>query len=154
MGTLGERLKRLRQGQTQAWLAKQLGIPPTTLSNYENGKSELNFAIIDTITTNFSVNTDWLLFGRGPMHSDSHAEQTAPLPEAAAHDNVCERCRTLEKRLDTSEAERREVSTDNRQLLKENCLLMQEIGALKLEIQALTHQLEQSNLAKLSCSQH
>lgn len=67
MNTLGDRIKILRGNRPQKWLAEQLGIPPTTLSNYENNKSELNFAIIQSLKRIFQVNTDWLLFGTGSM---------------------------------------------------------------------------------------
>ena len=71
MTTLGERIKLLRGELTQKQFSEQLGIPATTLGNYENNKSELNFATIDRFKTIFKVNTDWLLFGRGPMKEDS-----------------------------------------------------------------------------------
>lgn len=67
MATLGERLKLLRQGMTQRAFAAKLGIPQTTLSNYEKNKCELNLALAEQITTMFGVSTDWLLFERGPM---------------------------------------------------------------------------------------
>ena len=69
MNTLGERIKLLRGDTTQAVFAASLGIPQMTLSNYETGKSEPKFSLINTICTTFSVSADWLLFGRGPMRS-------------------------------------------------------------------------------------
>jgi transcriptional regulator with XRE-family HTH domain len=69
MATLGERLKLLRQGMTQRAFAAKLGIPQTTLSNYEKNKCELNLALAEQITTMFGITTDWLLFERGPMRS-------------------------------------------------------------------------------------
>ena len=71
MNTLGERIKLLRGDTTQAVFAASLGIPQMTLSNYETGKSEPKFSLINTICTTFSVSADWLLFGRGPMKEDS-----------------------------------------------------------------------------------
>ena len=41
MTTLGERIKLLRGELTQKQFSEQLGIPATTLGNYENNKSEL-----------------------------------------------------------------------------------------------------------------
>ena len=69
MNTLGERIKLLRGDTTQAVFAASLGIPQMTLSNYETGKSEPKFSLINTICTTFSVSADWLLFGRGPLRS-------------------------------------------------------------------------------------
>lgn len=77
MNTLGERIKLLRGRRSQKEFAKELGIPPTTLGNYENNKSELNFAMIDQFVTIFKVNIEWLLFGRGPMYGEpSHSQKT------------------------------------------------------------------------------
>ncbi len=70
MITLGERIRSLRGDTSQAVFAASLGIPQMTLSNYETGKSEPKFSLIDTICTNFKVNADWLLFGRGPMRTE------------------------------------------------------------------------------------
>lgn len=93
MDTLGDRIKYLRGDKSQRWLADKLSIPQTTLSNYENNKSELNFAMIETLTTIFRVNTDWLLFGRGPMKPGATVE--AP-PQEGKQD---ERVRELERQL-------------------------------------------------------
>jgi transcriptional regulator with XRE-family HTH domain len=68
MATLGERLKLIRQGMTQRTFAAKLGIPQTTLSNYEKNKCELNLALAEQITIMFGISTDWLLFERGPMY--------------------------------------------------------------------------------------
>lgn len=70
MNTLGERIKLLREGHSQKWLADMLSIPQTTLSNYENNKSELNFSMIDAIVRIFKVRIEWLLFGTGSMLHD------------------------------------------------------------------------------------
>ncbi|MDD2966930.1 MAG: helix-turn-helix transcriptional regulator [Desulfovibrionaceae bacterium] len=68
MATLGDRLKLIRQGMTQRTFAAKLGIPQTTLSNYEKNKCELNLALAEQITIMFGISTDWLLFERGPMY--------------------------------------------------------------------------------------
>lgn len=47
MKTFGERLKSLRGKASQAAIAEALGIPQTTLSNYERNKNEPNFALLD-----------------------------------------------------------------------------------------------------------
>lgn len=70
MNTVGERIKQLRGSYPQRWLSDKLSIPQTTLSNYENNRSELSFAMIEALVRTFSVNTDWLLFGVGPMRSE------------------------------------------------------------------------------------
>ena len=150
MNTLGERLKKLREGQTQAWLAKQLGIPATTLSNYENGKSELNFAIIDAITTIFKVNADWLLFGRGPMTAEdaSDSEQAEiPIQDAIA----CSRCLRLERRLEMVEEERRGASEKLVEALQANLALLTELGEQRVANLKLAQQLD---TARRMCSDY
>lgn len=150
MNTLGERLKKLREGQTQAWLAKQLGIPATTLSNYENGKSELNFAIIDAITTIFKVNTDWLLFGRGPMTAeDAPDSQQAEMP---IQDTIaCSRCLRLERRLEMVEEERRGASEKLVEALQANLALLTELGEQRVTNLKLAQQLD---TARRMCSEY
>lgn len=140
MNNLGERLKTLRKGKTQVWLAKQLGIPATTLSNYENGKSELNFAIINAISTIFKVNTDWLLFGRGPMAAeDSSKSQTA---ETSPQEQVaCPRCLRFERRLEMAEEERRQISKKLVEALQANVALVTELGEQKVANLKLAQQL-------------
>lgn len=144
MDTLGERLKKIREGQTQAWFAKQLGIPPTTLSNYENGKTELNFAIIDTITTSFCVNTDWLLFGRGPMHPGEQPEQTAQAQDAPMpiQEGTCAACSDLKRELTKKNQQFDNAFEKLVEVSQEAMRLTEEVGQLRLENLKLTHQLE------------
>lgn len=150
MNTLGDRLKKLREGQTQAWLAKQLGIPATTLSNYENGKSELNFAIIDAITTIFKVNADWLLFGRGPMTAeDAPDSQQAEMPIQDAI--ACSRCLRLERRLEMAEEERRGASEKLVEALQANLALLTELGEQRVANLKLAQQLD---TARRMCNEY
>ncbi len=149
MNTLGERIKQLRGKNTQIWLAKQLSIPPTTLSNYENGKSELNFAMIEAITTIFKVNTDWLLFGRGPMRREeacavSRAQASEPGRE------TCARCAKLEEKLDRVERQRDALMEENRQLWKKAEALQAEMGELKARLARLEGQAAASECNGLS----
>lgn len=134
MDTLGKRIRVLRGKNSQVWLAKKLGIPPTTLSNYEHDKSELNFALIEAITTIFQVNTDWLLFGRGPMRPSDAETLQDDLSHPAPHD---EALRRFESRLDALEDERRELNAENRQLHRDKAELLRENGELREKVARL-----------------
>lgn len=70
MSTLGQRLKTIRENMSQKDVAMKLGIPQQTWANYETDKSNPNFLLVEAICTLFKVNTDWLLFGRGPMRPE------------------------------------------------------------------------------------
>ena len=131
--TLGDRIKILRGSLTQRQFAENIGIPATTLGNYEKNKSELNFATIDLFTKTFGINTDWLIFGRGPMHSSdtpiSHQE-TITQPEATIFE-PCVRCAKLESKLEKVEEQRDSLMEENRKLWKENGELREKCARLE-----------------------
>ena len=131
--TLGDRIKILRGSLTQRQFAEKIGIPATTLGNYEKNKSELNFATIDLFTKTFGINTDWLIFGRGPMHSSdtpiSHQE-TITQPEATIFE-PCVRCAKLESKLEKVEEQRDSLMEENRNLCKENGELREKCARLE-----------------------
>ena len=131
--TLGDRIKRLRGSLTQRQFAEKIDIPATTLGNYEKNKSELNFATIDLFTKTFGINTDWLIFGRGPMHSSdtpiSHQE-TITQPEATIFE-PCVRCAKLESKLEKVEEQRDSLMEENRNLWKENGELREKCARLE-----------------------
>lgn len=144
MSSLGARIKLLRGKNTQAWLARQLSIPPTTLSNYENDKSELNFAMIEALTSIFKVSTDWLLFGRGPMYAqgdvmlentDGSASPVHDQPTSGRLNRILEdRLRELNAEVRELNAERRELNAENRALLKENAELRERMARLEVQL--------------------
>lgn len=78
MSTFGDRLKQLRKHEPQRAVAERLGIPQTTLSNYEKNKNQPDFALIEKICREFKVTSDWLLFGIMP------AAQATGLPAEVA----------------------------------------------------------------------
>ena len=131
--TLGDRIKILSGSLTQRQFAEKIDIPATTLGNYEKNKSELNFATIDLFTKTFGINTDWLIFGRGPMHSSdtpiSHQE-TITQPEATIFE-PCVRCAKLESKLEKVEEQRDSLMEENRNLWKENGELREKCARLE-----------------------
>ena len=54
------RLKELRGRKTQVEIAEMLGIPQTSYSNYENGKTEPNITMLIKIADCFNVSLDYL----------------------------------------------------------------------------------------------
>ena len=129
-----ERIKAVRGRLTQAEFADRLGLHKNTLGRYERGESEPDISICANICSVFGVNSQWLLFGSGPMHLDDPAEQllpavlstasTAPEPVPQV---TCPRCarleaklEKLESKLESVEAQRDDLVLENRQLGKEN----------------------------------
>ena len=55
------RLKKLRGGENQATVAKELGISRASLSYYENGERKPDINVLYTIASYFDVSTDYLL---------------------------------------------------------------------------------------------
>jgi len=148
MSTLGDRIKELRGTHSQKWLAEQLGIPPTTLSNYENNKSELNFAIILALKTIFKVNTDWLLFGHtGARSIPDNTPETSITEQASG----CSQCRELLRQLGVANERVYQMHEREMTLHKENIEL--EKGSKNLEEKYDLLHAEVENLkSKLSLS--
>ncbi|MCL2101776.1 MAG: helix-turn-helix transcriptional regulator [Fibromonadales bacterium] len=116
MSTLGDRIRELRGAHSQKWLAKQLGIPPTTLSNYENNRCELNSATILSLKTVFKVDTDWLLFGDASAKSiPSNAQEVA----IAESNSGCNQCRELLRQLGIANERIYQIHDREMALLKE-----------------------------------
>lgn len=64
--TVGKRLKEARKGlYTQEQVAGILGIDDTTISKYENDKSEADNETLAKFSSLYKVNLHWLLTGQG-----------------------------------------------------------------------------------------
>ena len=63
---LGARIAALRRqaGQSQTELARLLGVSPSAVGMYEQGRREPNTAILVALADNFGVSTDYLLTGK------------------------------------------------------------------------------------------
>lgn len=63
---LGARIAALRRemGQSQAELAKYLGVSASAVGMYEQGRREPSGAILVALAANFGVSTDYLLTGQ------------------------------------------------------------------------------------------
>lgn len=66
-----DRLKELRKylGLTQQELEDMIGVKRNIIANYEAGQNIPKDAIISKIARKFSVNEDWLRYGKGEMFS-------------------------------------------------------------------------------------
>lgn len=141
----------MRGSRSQKWLAEQLGVPPTTLSNYENNKSELNFATISALKTIFKVDTDWLLFG------DTGAKSIPDnIPNTAIAEPItgCKQCHELLRQLGIANEriyqlhEREtELLKKNTELEKKNWELAEKNGLLHAEKEFLKSKLSPSPIA-------
>ena len=72
---LGERicLLRQRQGWSQAELAKQLCISPSTVGMYEQGRREPSLGCAVELSRAFGISVDFLLTGRPLTQEDARA---------------------------------------------------------------------------------
>ena len=66
MDMLGARIAALRRhaGQSQADLARYLGVSASAVGMYEQGRREPSSAMLVALAKNFGVSTDYLLTGR------------------------------------------------------------------------------------------
>jgi transcriptional regulator with XRE-family HTH domain len=63
------RIKQLRNEKklTQDEFSNILGIKQANLSHIENKGSKISVDILDRIISNFDINADWLLYGKGKI---------------------------------------------------------------------------------------
>ena len=87
---LGPRIAALRRdmGWSQAELARLLGISPSAVGMYEQGRREPSAALLVAMARSFEVTTDFLLTGLPGRPADSQAavrmlEQSLAAAEAA-----------------------------------------------------------------------
>ena len=76
--SLGQRMKHARtlKKMTQSFVAETIGIDDTTISKYENDKSEPDLATIRKMSELYDTNVNWLITGKGDREnrhfSDPH----------------------------------------------------------------------------------
>ncbi len=66
---IGARLKeaRVELGLTQTDIAKTVGINPSAINQIERGSTNPSLSTIESISSAYKINADWLLTGRGEM---------------------------------------------------------------------------------------
>ncbi|MBU1564366.1 MAG: helix-turn-helix domain-containing protein [Proteobacteria bacterium] len=70
MESFSERLKVLRGDLTQATFAQKFDIHRNTISRYESGDGAPDGEFLKTLCRYYNLNSEWLLFGEGPMYKD------------------------------------------------------------------------------------
>lgn len=73
---LKDRIKQIRKSHdlTQQEFAKRLGVSRSGIASYESGEREPISAVITLICREFSINEDWLRYGKGQMKADVSRE--------------------------------------------------------------------------------
>ncbi len=69
-----DRIRQIMEGQhmTQKTFASFIGVSEGLLSSVFNGRTRPTLNIVEAIKNSFpTINTEWLMFGKGPMFSDS-----------------------------------------------------------------------------------
>lgn len=87
MSSVGERIKEIRGALTQREFADSLGITAQAVINYERHGRIPSRAILNKISTIYTVTVDWLLTGEDSMHqkggeqavSESKMGDTSPI---------------------------------------------------------------------------
>lgn len=86
MVMLGARIAALRRemGQSQAELAKYLGVSASAVGMYEQGRREPSGAMLVALSENFGVSTDFLLTGKpNPTEETTIAQMLSSRLDAA-----------------------------------------------------------------------
>lgn len=132
-----ERFARIMQALSvtkDADLAKKLGITQPSIASAKK-RLQIPTGWVERTSILANVSTDWLFFGRGPMHPSDLTEQPMPatrIAALAAPDPsplaACPRCAKLEAELDIERQDRRDLAAENRQLWKENAVLRERLA--------------------------
>lgn len=105
MNTIGERILLVRGKMKQYEFADILGINANTLRAYENNRAMPNHKILYDICVKFSVSTDWLILGEGPMYKGERSQPDDLKGQSERISHLEEKIATLEERLMESQAE-------------------------------------------------
>ena len=133
-----QRLNRIMQAlnvNSDSELARKLGIKPPSVASARK-RLQIPTGWIENVSVLANVSTDWLFFGRGPIHPGEEQSTGTPQPEQVqpsemASTTPCARCEKLEAKLEKVEGQRDDLADENRRLLKENGLLREENATLR-----------------------
>ncbi len=98
MTTFGTRLKHARKNKrlTQNEVAEQLGVDFTTVSKYENDKSQPDNETLKELAGLYEVSIDWLLTGKMPDHSSGNRLWVNGMPEELTEEEAQHLMESLE----------------------------------------------------------
>lgn len=135
MSTIAERLQILRGDKSRRSFADFLGIPPSTLKNYEQGDTSPPLETLELVCEKMFISRRWLLLGEGLMRPSDAASDTPQTTEQPAVPTKaagpCPRCERMEAKLEKVELQRDELAQENRQLWKENGELRERCATLE-----------------------
>ncbi|WP_319778409.1 helix-turn-helix domain-containing protein [Maridesulfovibrio sp.] len=140
--TIGERIKRVRGEISQTKFAESLGIVQRTLANYEIEKSLPNSVFLANLAQKYSVSSEWLLFGEGPMKREEGPEQAR-----GATQEETQTAASGSNELEYLRQDNRDLRQDNRELRLENKDLRQENRDLRDENRQLRESQKQNHFA-------
>lgn len=116
---IADRIKELRGETDREAFAERIGVTKSTLGRYERGDTEPTSGTIARICATFDVMADWLVLGIGEKKRGAY-------PVAGATQNS-----NLLRELADERMLNRELTSENRQLWKENGDLRVEVEKLK-----------------------
>lgn len=98
MNTFGTRLKKARTNKrlTQNEVAGQLGIDFTTVSKYENNKSQPDNETLRELASMYEVSLDWLLTGRNNEGNSANRIWVGGRPEELTDEEAMHLLESLE----------------------------------------------------------
>ena len=137
-------------------LARILGILPQSVTAARK-RAQIPTGWIENISEQFDISTDWLFFGREPMHITPPIEKQNTEIGVSGDDGpqiLLNHCAKLEAKLEISEAERRDLVVENRQLHKEKEELLRENGELKAIVARLEERKNRLAVASDQSAQH
>lgn len=70
LATVGDRIAALHNGMSRAKFAKLLGIPDTSLGNYERNERKPDIEFLAILRRKTNVNINWVVTGEGMMFED------------------------------------------------------------------------------------
>lgn len=134
---ISNRIREIRADKTREQFSQVTGIHPQTLYKYENKTGKVSLEAVEIICKKFNICYEWLVTGTGPMRRDDELQPATALnqppqapPEAAEQYPACPRCAKLEKRLEASEEERREITQENRKLWQEIATIREQLARM------------------------
>ncbi len=135
------RLVEIRQdlGISQAQFSSKIGISQGTYSDYESGKAQIQPPVLLSICYRFSINEDWIRWGKGEKKSklkvDNSTENLIKLGRSDI--NISDLEEAMDDKNETIRAQRETID-----------VLKSEVGRLKEEIAHLKGFKEESNRSK------